>query len=422
MTFLSTLLPTFMSATGLFNTSAYCKSNLYYRAVLMAIPLLLLPCQLIAGENHAQAEALTQSDLTNADLNKAEQEHAAALIITPSQRQLANIQVETLTFSPFDLTSVATAQLVVDKDKTVTIAPQLAMQVLKRHVVPGQQVVKGQALLTLGGTEIAQAQADYINAATEWQRVSRMSKGTISASEKMRTEVNAELKRAVLNATMMTNKQILTLTTSPQSIGQFQLLAPISGRVQQDEAMLGQVLEAGTPLMQLTDESFLWVEAQLTPRQSERVDIGQSALVRVGQRNVTGVVIGRSHELNAITRTEQVWISMANPQHVLHAGEFAELYFQQSDPKGDKSAQTTALSSLNGIIVPDSALTRSSDGDWQIFVENKEGFEAVEIEVLQSQRGLNLITGIESGSQVVVSGAFFLASELAKSGFDIHNH
>jgi cobalt-zinc-cadmium efflux system membrane fusion protein len=386
--------------------------------VIISFGLTLFSSKVIASDDHDPQQSKPQSPSSYSQ----EDDHNEALTLTPQQRQLANIKVESLTFSPFDLTSVATAQLVVDKDKTVTIAPQLAMQVLKRHVVPGQQVVKGQALLTLGGTEIAQAQADYINAATEWQRVSRMSKGTISASEKMRTEVNAELKRAILNAIMMSNEQISALTTSPQSIGQFQLLAPISGRVQQDEAMLGQVLDAGTPLMQLTDESFLWVEAQLTPVQSERVEIGQSALVRVGQRNVTGVVIGRSHELNPMTRTEQVWISMANPQHVLHAGEFAELYFQQSHSKGDKPAQTKRSSPLNGIIVPDSALTRSSDGDWQVFVENKDGFEAVEIEVLQSQRGLNLITGIESGSQIVVSGAFFLASELAKSGFDIHNH
>ena len=384
---------------------------------VISIGLMLFSNMVMASDDH-------EPQPSAAHLQEDEDQHDEALTLTLEQRELANIRVETLNSSPFDLTSVATAQLVVDKDKTVTIAPQLAMQVLKRHVVPGQQVLKGQALLTIGGTDIAQAQADYINAATEWQRVSRMAKGTISASEKMRTQVNAELKRAVLNAIMMTPEQISALTTSPQSIGQFQLLAPISGRVQQDAAMLGQVLDAGTPLMQLTDESYLWVEAQLTPVQSERVAIGQSALVRVGQRNVTGVVIGRSHEINAITRTEQVWISMPNQQHVLHAGEFAELYFQQSMPDSKQSAagHTHAKGNLHGVIVPDGALTRSSDGDWQVFIEDQDGFEAVEVDVVQSQRGLNLVNGIESGSKVVVSGAFFLASELAKSGFDIHNH
>ena len=119
------------------------------------------------------------------------------LTLNSEQRQLAGINVSELVNQGFSLQAVATAQLLVDKDKTMTIAPQLDMQVLKRHVVPGQQVTQGQALLTLGGAEIAAAQADYINAATEWDRIKRMTAGSISASQRMQSEVNAELKRAI---------------------------------------------------------------------------------------------------------------------------------------------------------------------------------------------------------------------------------
>ena len=332
------------------------------------------------------------------------------LTLNSEQRQLAGINVSELVNQGFSLQAVATAQLLVDKDKTMTIAPQLDMQVLKRHVVPGQQVTQGQALLTLGGAEIAAAQADYINAATEWDRIKRMTAGSISASQRMQTEVNAELKRAILQSIMMTNQQISALVSSPSSIGQFQLLAPIQGRVQQDIAMLGQVLEAGTPLMQITDESYLWVQAELTPSQAEQIDIGSEAMVRVSEQTRRGVIIGRAHEINSVTRTEQVLVRLPNPKHDLHAGEFAELYL----PSKQHSA--------NGFVVPDAALTRSGDGDWQIFIEHDEGFEAVEVKVVERQRGLSMITGVEPKSRVVISGAFFLASEQAKAGFDIHNH
>jgi len=331
--------------------------------------------------------------------------------LTGEQRQLAGIKVSELSSQAFNLQAVATAQLIVDKDKTITIAPQLDIQVLKRHVVPGQQVTKGQALLTLGGAEIAAAQADYVNAATEWDRIKRMSLGTISASQRMQTEVNAELKRAILESVMMSKQQIAELATSPSSIGQFQLLAPINGRVQQDVATLGQVLEAGTPLMQLTDESYLWVSAELTPVQAEQVNMGSDVMVRVGSRTRDGVIIGRSHEIDPQTRTEQVLVRMANPGHDLHAGEFAELYLA-----AEQGAQPL------GFIVPDAALTRSGDGDWQVFIEQDLGFSAVEVTVLERQRGLSFIRGIAPQTRVVVSGAFFLASEQAKAGFEIHNH
>ena len=101
-------------------------------------------------------------------------------------------------------------------------------------------------------------------------------------------------------------------------------------------------------------------------------------------------------------------MSFENAGHVLHAGQFAELYLPD------------ALQ--GGVILPDAALTRGGDGDWQVFIEDEDGFEAQEVEVVERQRGMNLVRGLAAGTKVVVSGAFFLASEQAKSGFDIHNH
>jgi hypothetical protein len=79
-------------------------------------------------------------------------------------------------------------------------------------------------------------------------------------------------------------------------------------------------------------------------------------------------------------------------------------------------------------VLPDAALTRGGDGDWQIFIQDEDGFESIEVEVVQRQRGLSLVRGpeLEKAQQaqlkVVVAGAFFLASEQAKAGFDIHAH
>lgn len=88
-----------------------------------------------------------------------------------------------------------------------------------------------------------------------------------------------------------------------------------------------------------------------------------------------------------------------------------------------------------GFAVPQSALIRSADGDWQLFVEEKNGiFQAIEVrlgqgslvtenqkiwqEVVISEEGHS----VEAGEMVVISGAFFLASQANKSSFDIHNH
>ncbi|MXR67831.1 HlyD family efflux transporter periplasmic adaptor subunit [Shewanella sp. JBTF-M18] len=344
----------------------------------------------------------------NEEAHGDQEAHGGELVLSEEQRQLAGIRVEQVSSQGFSLAAVATATLVVDRERTVTLAPQLDVRVLARHVVPGQEVTKGQPLLTLGGAAVAQAQADYINAAAEWGRVKRMSQSAVSASRRLQAQVDAELKRAILGALKMTPTQIKALESDPEIIGSYRLLAPLDGRVQQDVAMKGQVFTGGTALMQLTDESHLWVEAQVTPTQSQQIKVGSKALVKVGDFSLEAEVIGRSHEIDSVTRTEQILVAFANPGHVLHAGQFAEIYLADNNQ--------------DGVILPDAALTRGGDGDWQVFVEEGDGFEAVEVEVSERQRGMNLVQGLSPEMRVVVSGAFFLASEQAKSGFDIHNH
>nr|WP_320126781.1 efflux RND transporter periplasmic adaptor subunit [uncultured Shewanella sp.] len=375
----------------------------------------------LAGGDHAPAAKESSDSVTQ---TAPTDEHGEqALKLTETQQALAGISLLPLSSDSLNITNLnldirATATLVVDRDRTATLAPQLDVRVLARHVVPGQEVKKGEPLLTLGGAAVAQAQADYINAAAEWSRVKRMSEGAVSVSRRMQAQVDAELKRAILEAVKMTPTQIRALESTPEAIGSYQLLAPIDGRVQQDIAMLGQVFSAGTPLMQLTDESYLWVEAQLTPTQTAHITVGSAALVQVGDKTLAGKIIGRSHELDSVTRTEQVLVSMPNPDHVRHAGQFAELYF----------AGSTTVPNGSGIVLPDAALTRGGDGDWQIFIQDEDGFESIEVEVVQRQRGLSLVRGpeLEKAQQaqlkVVVAGAFFLASEQAKAGFDIHAH
>lgn len=333
-----------VSAAGL--RSLFTPSRLVLALMLTS---LTLTAPTFAGEGHDHgAEKVTNKAEKSA--SATEDDHGEqALTFTPAQLELAGVRLlplssDSLSFSNLNLDTMATATLVVDRDRTATLAPQLDVRVQARHVVPGQEVKKGEPLLTLGGAEVAKAQAEYINAAAEWSRVRRMSEGAVSVSRRMQAQVDAELKRAILEAIKMTAEQIRTLESTPEAIGSYQLLAPIDGRVQQDIAMLGQVFTAGTPLMQLTDESHLWVEAQLTPAQAANVNVGGPALVQVGDKTLAGKIIGRSHELDSVTRTEQILVSMPNPEHVLHAGQFAELYFADA-PKEATYHQASLLES-----------------------------------------------------------------------------
>ena len=73
--------------------------------------------------------------------------------------------------------------------------------------------------------------------------------------------------------------------------------------------------------------------------------------------------------------------------------------------------------------VHEEALIRSADGVWTVFVEDHPGeFKATEVELGRSLGIFREIFGLESCTRVVTQGAFFVASEIAKGGFDPHNH
>ncbi|MCW8333637.1 efflux RND transporter periplasmic adaptor subunit [Vibrio paucivorans] len=332
------------------------------------------------------------------------------IVLTKEQIEVANIQTTQVDEQPFNLGNVATATVIPDRDNTVVITPQIDIQILQRKVGLGQRVTKGDVLLTLGGSSVAQAQADYVTAQSEWDRVRSMGPNTVSASRRIQAQVAVELTRAILESIGMTPKQIKTLADKPEAIGSYDLIAPIDARVQQDIAQIGQVVTAATPLMLLIDESRLQVVAELTPTQTEQISIGSKIILEFDDtKRIEGSIVGRSHSIDTITRTEQVWAEFSNVEPAIHIGQFAEMYL----PNAEKT---------NGIILPDAALTRGQDGDWQVFLASSEGFQPQEVDIIDSQNGMNLIYGLKQGTEVVVEGAFFLASEQAKSGFDIHAH
>ena len=203
--------------------------------------------------------------------------------------------------------------------------------------------------------------------------------------------------------------------------GSFKLVAQQAGRILHDKFIVGERIEAGYELMVITDESSMWVEARMTPQLMSLVDIGNSAEILLGDERLAAKVIQLHHSLDATTRTSAVRLEVKNVVDHLHAGMFVTAFISTRNTR--KALQ-----------VPEEAVLRSSDGDWQILVEQDEAgeFKAVEVELKSISNGMATIVSksrnskaddyIGVGTRVVTQGAFFVQSELAKGGFEIHNH
>ncbi|MGL5488142.1 MAG: efflux RND transporter periplasmic adaptor subunit, partial [Shewanella sp.] len=118
-----------LSATGF--TSVFTPSRLALALMLTSLTL-IAPTPTFAGEGHDHAAEKQVNDTAkNTAAEQAHDDHSEqALTFTPAQLELAGIRLLPLSSDSLSLTNLnldvrATATLVVDRDKTATLAPQL---------------------------------------------------------------------------------------------------------------------------------------------------------------------------------------------------------------------------------------------------------------------------------------------------------
>jgi RND family efflux transporter MFP subunit len=343
-----------------------------------------------------------------------DEDEAGVVSLSAEQIKMAGIVVKPLQLQPIQALINAPGEVAFNSYKTAVISPRITAQLIKQHVVLGQSVKKGQAIVTLSSVEMAEAQAKVLQTYLDWMRIKSLGKKIIAEQRYLEAQIQWELAKAKAIAYGMTSLQINSLVKSndfSQANGRFDLVALIDGTILKEEHLVGQQIEPGQELNVITDESNMWVIANVPPDVASEIKLGNKASVLWDDKSFSATVSQIYHNLDELTRTSRIRLDVKNDNDTLHPGLFV-------DTQIETSSQTDAL------IVPESSVLRSADGDWQVFVEqDKVGeFKGVEVDVIDIRNGQAIIQGLDIGTTIVVEGAFFVQSELAKSGFEIHNH
>ncbi len=330
--------------------------------------------------------------------------------LSSEQMRLANIKVAPLVRRVMNYQLYAPGEIKANGYTSYRVSPRVDSVVLRRYVALGDHVGKGQPLVTLFSETVADAQATYSVAQAEWQRVQELGRKTVGDRRYIAAKSEAQAAYGRLLAFGLSEKAIGSFLGKSKTFGEYTLVAEISGAVLTDDFQQGQRVEAGDALMELADERELWVEARLAPTLQLKLPFGTEADVKVGSELFSAHVSQESHIIDPETRTRVVRLIVKNRNDRLHSGMFADVYF-------------TFLTGEPVLAVPEAALMRGADGDWIVFIEGDNGeFRAQEVKLGRSLGEWREISGIAAGSKVVVEGAFFVASQIAKSGFDAHNH
>ncbi len=361
-----------------------------------------------------------------AEEHSHEHEQGGTIELNAEQIRQAGIVTEKVTMRPLMHTIRAPGTVTFDAYALADITTQVDAVVHARHVRLGEKVVKGQKLVTLNSTALAQAEASYLKARAEHNR-SRQELGRLKklAAQKIVSQArlqqaestyqamhaNLAAARAALYAYGLDKQDIANLLRQ-DVYGRLTLRSPHAGTVVEDNFRLGQHVAAGSRLMQVANESHVWVEVNIPENQLTDIRIGgpASVMLKDGDAVYQGRVINIHHQLDAATRTAGVRLEIGNADDALHPGMFVQ-------------AEIATGTSGQQLLVPEQAVQRQGR-ELIVFVEEEPGhFERREVVTSKPVMGLvPLLKGVQAGERIVVKGAFVLVSELAKSGFEAHHH
>ena len=333
-----------------------------------------------------------------------EEEAAGPVKMDEATMKAAGVRLQTLQPSSLSEELRAPGEVVDSAYGTTLITPRVEALVVRRHAKLGDEVRAGAPLATLASVEVSDAQAELRIAEQEWRRVSALGREAVSGRRITEAKVAVDRARAKAQAYGLPG------TASGGVNGQFTLTAPHSGRITEDEFVVGERIEPGKALFRLVDESVVWVDAKLPSGTVSRIEPGSPAIIVVGGERITGKVLRSAHRTSDATRTASVRLEVPNKDDRLHGGDFVEVYFEAASTADANNKAAMRLA------IPTDALVQL-EGETVVFRRNAQSdLEQVPVRTGEVIGDRTVIReGLKAGDTVVVAGAFAVKSQILKA-------
>jgi len=326
--------------------------------------------------------------------------------MTAAQRQARGIVTSRVSQRKLTEEIIAPGEVTVNTYRSSQVTTRINSQIIKRHAYMGDVVKSGQKLLTLSSVNMADAQSQLLVADREWQRVKKLGRKVVSERRYIEAQVNRQQAYAKVLAYGMTEFQVKALLKqgdASKATGMFDLLSSQQGTIISDQFVLGQVVDPGQILMEISDESQLWVETQISPVDVSNIKTGMLARINPGANTwLKGQVVQIHRRVDETTRTLPVRIEVNNEQDLLRPGQFVKVALQTS-------------TGVEVISIPKAAVMLLY-GEHVVFIleGNKLHPQLVETGAVRND-WIEIKNGLQIDNEIVTQGMFLLKSLLLKS-------
>lgn len=328
-------------------------------------------------------------------------------------------------------------RIALNENRTWRVGAIIEGRVVQVMANAGERVTKGQVLARIHSHQVHEARADYTKARTEVTRLRTqeshavrvrdrarrlydLKAGSLEQSEHAEAElknIQAAIQQAETEVARIRTHLVEFLEIAADDPDHHKegshgdedwvpVRASSEGTILSRAVSIGSVLQPGQEAFAIADLSSLWMIAAIGEEHFARVRPGMAVQVHV-QSHPDRVFPGRlekmGEQLDPATRTLQGRILLPNPQGLLKPEMYGDVELQLPSRRPALFVRETAVQEVKGQSV--------------VFV--RKSAKVFEARALQTGRSVNgtveVVSGIASGEQVAVSGAFLLKSQLLRS-------
>ena len=306
----------------------------------------------------------------------------------------------------------------VPPDRRTTTSSQLSGTLQTIRAERGKQVHAGEIIAEMASLELQDLQLDLLKAYLERTLregiVKHLESIAQSVPKRQILEQKALLSSArnrlenleqKLESIGLSHEQIQTILVERKITPTLPLRSPIDGVLVRLNKVLGQVIKADEPILEIHDVSRVWVQGYLSVRDLKQVHIGQSARVRLvaDPQFLANATVSRSgHIFGTENRTLSVWAELQEKSSLpLQHNMLARLTLTLRRPEPT-------------IAIPLTALVREGTRSY-VFAQKSDGtMERLSVDTRRADdRFVEIIRGLQAKDVIAVQGVSELQTAYA---------
>ncbi|MEW8508068.1 MAG: efflux RND transporter periplasmic adaptor subunit [Candidatus Thiodiazotropha sp.] len=285
-----------------------------------------------------------------------------------------------------------------DDDRIHNIHPRTGGWVERLYpITEGDRVERKEELVDFYSPWTNQVQLEFITALEEYDLISYDPTGKTELDAKVDSLRN---RLRLLNVTPM---ELMRIEKSRKVLSTIQIKAPQGGWITDLNVTDGTYVEPYQAMFTIVDLSEVWVMVDIFEHQAPWIRKGQEVTITTATipgRIWTGKVDYIYPQVNPKTRTLRARIEVPNPDEALLLNMFVQVDLSQGSSK------------KHAVTVPREAIILTGEREIVVKSLGKGHFQPVEVTSgVWGDHRVEILTGVEEGNEIVVSGQFLIDSE-----------